>query len=331
MQEGCAPWGARACALLSLLGCSEARPAADASVLRPGVDAASAPAQLRGQPAQAVEPPKALRGPRLKSLVGVLDGAPELQAGELIAANRVLELKTGAALTLDFAQGTRLVLRGPARALVAPRGEQALLLHSGVAEVDLPPSAPTPESGFWLASPSMRLELVRGGKLVVRAFADGASALFVVAGGAQLVAAQAPRSMPSFVAPGYQLRVAADGNVERAKVERLTLEAAVARSVAMGGPPAKPKRAVAVLDESLTRLVEELVAEVERERSLVAAHRERIGTPQALPAQAALAAQAGDLARKRTRLRALLSQRAAAHLALQPDDALERRAQELLR
>jgi hypothetical protein len=254
-----------------------------------------------------------------------------LEQGKALELNRVLVLKPDAALTLDFAQGARVVLRGPAQAVVAPRGEQALLLHSGAAQIDLPPSAPTQASGFWISTPSVRLELVRGGRLAVRAFSDGSSHAFVVSGSAQLAAGPAAQA-PVFVAAGSGLRVALDGQVERTQVAALTLEGALERVLRLPARSGKQGSVRTSLDQSLAQLVDQVAADLAQEQRLVAAHRARIGSPAALSAQADVAVHAANLARERAQLRGLLSRRAAALLAPVPgpDDALGLRAEKLV-
>ena len=317
------------CALLWQLGCK--KDPGPASVER---GQQRVPSTSPVDPQQGPEPARAApkhHGPIVKTLVGALDGVEPLAQGERLDANRVLSLKAGGELTLDFARGARVVVRGPAQVVVGPRAEEALLLKTGTLSVDLPPSAPTEGSGFWLATPSARLELVRGGRLVVRAFSDGSSAAFVVSGSAHLAPSVARRPA-EFVAPGHGLRVALDGRFERTPLLAPTLEDALSRGLKLLERPGSEDSVCTSLDQSLAGLIDQVAAGVATERNLVAAHRQRIGTPAALSAQAAVAANAADLSHQRARLRSLLSQRAAARLLPTPgpDDALGLRAEQLL-
>jgi hypothetical protein len=111
----------------------------------------------------------------------------------------------------------------------------------------------------------------------------------------------------------------------------LTLEAALERLARLPARKGDPARLRVALDGELQALVEDVEREVAREAQLAAAHRERIGTPDALAAQREVAIQAGLLARARGRLTGLTWRRGALRLeaTFGPGDPLGQRAQAL--
>jgi hypothetical protein len=333
--------GLRAGSALGLLGalaCGDARVQAparsDAAAPRSAraPEGASGEQTLRGEPPAGTPAPEAVAkrsGPAVKALRGALLRGGPAHEGQLLATDQVLALAAGAVLTLDFSKNARVVVHGPAELMVAPHGEQALLLRRGAAQVDLPPAAPTPESGFLAVTPGLHLALVRGGRLAVRVFDDGFSEVSVVSGGVATVAGDAAAVMLS---AGQGLRAGIAGPAERAQLGALTLDGALERLQRMperGGHDAQLR---AALDGELGPLVEQVAADEARQAQLVALHRKRIGTPDALAAQSEVAAHAGQLARTRARLRALVWRRGALRLESAPaaDDALGQRAESLL-
>lgn len=265
----------------------------------------------------------------VKALSGELLRGGPLAEGQALEPDSVLALKAGSVLTLDFSRGARLFVHGPAELVVAPRGEHAVLLGRGTAQLDLGPSASTPDSGFLAVTPSLHLALVRGGRLAVRAFDDGSSEVIVVSGNAAAVAGDAAMAV---LGAGQGLRAGLDGPVERAQLGALTLDAALERVQRLPARKGEEARLRASMDSELGTLVEQVAADAARQGQLVAAHRQRIGTPEALAAQGEVAQQAGQLARSRARLRALLWRRGALRLesAAAGDDALGQRAEGLL-
>jgi hypothetical protein len=309
--------------LLGAVSCAEPRPKAPA-------EAGVAPSHVAPEPAAAPKPTPKPERPTVKAMRGELLRGGPLAEGQVLEPDSVLALKAGAVLTLDFARGARLFVHGPAELIAAPEGAHAVLLRRGAAALDLAPAALTPDSGFLVVTPGLHLALVRGGTLAVRAFDDGSSEAIVVAGNVGAVAGDA--AMVGLGA-GQGLRVGLRGQAERAQLGALTLEAALARLQELPPRPADEAQLRSALDGDLDRLVEQVAAEVAREGQLVAAHRARIGTQEALPAQADVAKHAGQLARVRGRLRALLWRRAALRLEAAPaaDDALGQRARGLTR
>jgi hypothetical protein len=313
--------------LLGVLACGEAR------VQAPVPSEAGAPRQaLHGEPGPSTPAPKAVTkrsGPAVKALSGALLRGGPAQAGQELAPDQVVALAAGALLTLDFSKSARVVVHGPAELVVAPRAEQAVLLRRGAAQVDLPPAAPTPESGFLAVTPGLHLALVRGGRLAVRVFDDGSSEAIVVSGGVAAVAGDAAAVMLS---AGQGLRTRIGGPAERAQLGALTLDGALERLQRLPARPGDDTQLRAALDGELGPLIEQVAADEARQAQLVALHRKRIGTPEALAAQSEVAAHAAQLARARARLRALVWRRGALRLESAPaaDDALGQRAEALL-
>jgi hypothetical protein len=311
--------------LLSVFGCSEPR--------TPAAPEAAAPAPATPAPIEPVATPapkpRKREGPLVKALQGELLRGGPLTPGQQLAPDSVLVLKKGAELTLDFTKGMRLVAYGPAELVVGAQGEQAVLLREGTVQLDLPPSAPTAESGFLAVTPGLHLAILRGGRLALRAFSDASSETIVVSG---MVAAVVGAEAMSSLSAGQSLRAPLAGPAERAQLDALTLEAALERLKRLPARKGDARVLNGALDGELQALVDEVEGEMAREAQLVAAHRERIGTPDALAAQRDVAMHAGLLARARGRMRGLMWRRGALRLSppSAPDDPLGQRAEGLL-
>lgn len=289
------------------------------------------PVSLSARPDAGARPSPKPRSVRVKDAIP----AHGLTPGARLTLPHTFDVPSEGSLTLDFEHGARVALRGEGHALADPAERDQLLVQLGSVSVDLPPSAPTPHSGFTLYTPSAVLSLVRGGRYALRVFADGSTQGYVVSGTVTLDAAGRTPSpgegeLLLGAGDGFSLRV--DGTLKRLPHRAATLEDAAHLAFALRAMPAEP-----VLDE-LERLLTQRMAAVrpkwERERSLTAQHRERVRakSPEAETLQRELAENAADLSRERSKLRLCLGQRAAARLVsgTAEDDARSREAREML-
>lgn len=293
----------------------------------PRVDAAAGPVELAPPPPPQVRPaPK----PREVQVKAASPESAELKAGARLSAQQTLKLPKGSEITLDFERGARLRIVGPALVAMALDSKDALLLKEGVVTVDLSPSAPTPNSGFTLFTPSAKLSLVRGGHYAVRVFADGVSRVFVASG--FLLASSAAVDATTALGAEESATLAVDGSVERKPQQVQTLEKAEQAARALR-PPKRPTGPMTALDQLLSQRIDSVRPLLDKEHELVRQHRALLGVADAdvLGAQGALAENAAHLARELGRLRSALAQRAAARIGLYPgDDDLGQSAQRIL-
>lgn len=310
--------GAALVCLMCTLACQAAsKSAPDAAPAGPQPPAAQAVPPAEAAPS-APRParPAPLRSVSVKE-TSLVDAA--LHAGAKLTSPRALELPRQATLTLDFEHGARVLLVGPARALVNLSEEDLLLLGLGSVSVDLPPSAPTPRSGFALFTPAGKLTLVRGGRFAMRVFEDGSSQGYVVAGSATLHVLGADAKVERvLLGAGDQFQHAPGRAPQRTKHTASTLEQAA--QLAQGLKPNAAQRRA--LDPQ--RLAAQLAAQSSataplrlRQARLVEEHltsvRARDAGAELLgDLQRAIADTAAELAEQRVGLRLALGQRAAA-------------------
>jgi len=274
---------------------------------------------------------KLARTPNVKALRGTVPGVTE---GAPLAPAQLLSLPDGSELTLDFASGARVVVAGPAVAAGAEDELDGMLFKEGAASVDLPPGATTPNSGFWLATPAGRIDIVRGGRLALHSFPSGELSVLMVSGSASFTrgTGEAPSRVQALLAPGELLRVGGD-YIERSNGRSLTLETALSQ-VRTHVPNPKHVASAGFLDGAIKQHMADLKVAVEGERALVAAHRQSVrdADGKAMGLQERLAGQAAVLAAARKRLRTLLEQRSAARLGVDPQtsDPLAQQARALL-
>jgi hypothetical protein len=317
---------------LLLLSCAKSAPP-DASDTKPAAPAPNT-ADAASKPVTSPKP----RSVRVKAAMP----AAGLTAGERLTLPHAFDVPADGTLTLDFEHGARVELRGESHALAdqplraEPNQRDELMIQQGSVSVDLPPSAPTPSSGFMLYTPSAVLGLVRGGRYAVRVFADGSAQGYVVSGSISLDAAGRTPSpgegaLLLGAGDGFALRV--DGTLKRIPHRAATLEDAAQLSRAL-----RPATASGTAQPELERLLTQRMAAVrpkwELQRSLSAQHRERARakSPEAEGLQRELAENAALLSRERAKLRLCLGQRAAARLvpSASDTDAQSREAREML-
>ncbi|MFT3921132.1 MAG: hypothetical protein QM778_01225 [Myxococcales bacterium] len=288
--------------LAGLPGCeaSEAPPPTSAPAAHAAVathhDTGAVPA-----PAEPVVPalkPREVR-PTIGAHSGELHSSAALDEGARLAADTLVTLAEKAQLVLQFPGGASVKVLGPAR-LAVPAGELGLLLRQGTVSVDLEFSALHPESGFWLATPSARLELVHGGRFVVRAFEYGGSALSVVTGPLAVTPAGGEGQAPKALAAGAKAQLAADGKSEFSSVARrpgagisLHLQTEEVRLAALPERRGADLSAATRSASAVAAACDAVVTARTEEHTLQARHRALVAQkdPGAMEVQRALAAQ----------------------------------------
>jgi len=325
--------GASLLALMcSACGCSPSEPASGA----PGAEAAPHVEAPRRRAAPRDE------RPQLGKSSGEIAGQGDLAEGAKLEVDVPLTLGADARLDLRFPGGASVTVSGPAQVAV-PAGERGLLVHAGTVSVDLEWAASHPDSGFCLATPAARLELVHGGRFVVRAFADLASQVSVVNGPLALSPVGAEGASARPLGAGARVSVRPDGELALSTAPRgpqgpvaLHLQAEESRLRGLpeptpAGAPVETHSASAV-----QAACERVVSAITQERALQARHRALVAkqVPGAMDVQRELAAQAAQtfaarrsLARRLSMLEAESLGRGSAGLT-SPEIA---RARELLR
>lgn len=289
----------------------------------------------------------AARAPDTRPTIGQssqeVAGEVSLQRGAKLPLDTTVALPDEASLELHFPGGASVRVLGPARVAV-PTGEAGLLLNTGTASVDLERGALHPGSGFWLSTPSVRIDLVQGARFAVRAFGDASSEFTVVSGGVVITSAGAElASAPRHAGAGG--RILADGRLVgpaaghigqpvpkpplHLQTEEARLAALAERSAAKG---AEPSPAKAVLEAAC----EQVVTSLTRERELQSQHRALLANkdPAAMQLQRELAQQGARTFEARRTLEKRLSHLEADSLGSGTDglsSPLIARARELLR
>jgi hypothetical protein len=238
---------------------------------------------------------------------GQLQSATVLRRGERLPRETAIRLQDGAQLVLDYPGGAFVRVQGPALVAVAPLGEAALLLREGLVTVDVERAAMHPDSGFWLATPLLRAELVQGARFVLRT-APTATRLTVVSGTLTVHAPQGSAWTRTQIAPGQTLTLISGGapTVDSESPARLEqAEQSLAAAVWPGAERAVPSAGSEPLETACARLEQDRA----RERELQARHRSLLAQkdPAAMELQRATAQQGAQSFRDERELRILLS------------------------
>ncbi len=281
LRRAGAPWLAMLLSGLGSLACEardsapQAPPAAPASPARP-LSAA--------RPLQA--PPAIARPDTRPTVVRVAEsarvqGTLALASGAKLPLDAAVVVPPGASLDLHFPGGASVRVVGPAR-VASPAGPTGLLVNEGTVTVDLELSALHPGSGFWLATPRTRIDLVQGARFALRAFADRSAKLVAVSGMLTLTTLNADASAPTRLAAGARATVSPEGSVEVRPIaaradkprEPLHLQREEAR---LHGLPERPATRQAAAMGGARPMVEAaceaVVASMTREQELSARHR----------------------------------------------------------
>ena len=265
----------RACVLgplalsLSLLGCAKSKapivvPDAGSSITGK-TDAALPLTTAAGNASSTPHAEPARPPPRMR--VSAQRGTA-LPVGTLIDQPLTVQLAHDDALTLSLDDYVRVQLRGPATAQLLPAGQAALLLRDGLVTVDVSPRGMrSVASVFWLATPTVRLEVADSVRLALRAFAAGPTELEVVSGYLTLLQAAAPVPMPAGATACATLEQATLSKARSATLERAEAELSSAR-------PCAPKASVtsALLESALTDQLHLVGEALERERLQLEEH-----------------------------------------------------------
>jgi hypothetical protein len=240
----------------------------------------------------------------------------DVQAGARLVAPRAFALPAAGSLTLDFEHGARVHVGGPARVLADLSEQDLLLVGAGTLSVDLPPSAPTPQSGFALLTPAGMISLVRGGVYALRVFEDGSTQAFVVSGTATLRVAGGSKAEGVQVVAGDAVQLTPAGALTRSQHRARTLVEAERSAQALRAR-GKAKLEPGGLETLLRAQLAATLPLKARQDALVAEHRAALrlregGGERVAELQRAIAENAAQLADGRARLGLALGQRAAA-------------------
>lgn len=107
-------------------------------------------------------------------------------AGTVLESEAHLALPEDSELVIDFAEGERLELFGPARAILLREPSNVVLLGLGEARVLVLPSSRPPREAFRIATGSVTVELGRSGDVFVSSNAEGSSYVGTLAGAVEL-------------------------------------------------------------------------------------------------------------------------------------------------
>ncbi|MDB4974490.1 MAG: hypothetical protein JWN48_2831 [Myxococcaceae bacterium] len=282
---------------------------AESKLLLRSDDAGSASAAPLGDPARLAP------SMRIAALQGQVESQGRaLGEGATLVEATTLTLARGAVITLSLHEFVRLRIVGPAVARLLPEGEPAVLLQQGLVTVDVSPRGiRSTASAFWLATPSLRLDVPDSVRVAVRAFESGATELAVVSGYLTVSQAHEPLAVPS----GSSVCV----TLEHTKLVALgvpTLELAESRlarakSCAAGARARAQREALERAYRSASSAVTQVSA---REAEELKEHGRLVGTnpEQALALRAGLAHLGAELLHLRARAHALEAQRAAEQL-----------------
>ncbi len=196
--------------------------------------------EAQAKPSVAAKPPAAAkRGPKLQGRAAQAPGAnlaAVSDAEQRLVVDRPLSLGSDASASLHYDVGASVRVTGPALVAVAEGRESGLLVHQGTLVVDLERAALHPESGFWVATRALRIELVQGARVALRSLGDGASRLVVVSGRAAVWSVAGPDA-PRVLQSGETLHVDAEGRVsDGERIARPHLEAVQASLIALPEP-----------------------------------------------------------------------------------------------
>ncbi len=271
-------WGRalRCCGLLVLVsvGCeTRAEKSAEKSKAHEAPPAASVDAAPPAAPA-----PKALAAPALGPKLRALDDAsharlePTLHAKERLALDEPVALHAGEVVSLTFDAGASLQVAGQALFAVPTGREAGTLLNRGTLSLDLERAALHPESGFWLATPALRIELVQGARLALRSFEDGSTRLAVVSGQVSVVSADAAQE-PRKLQAGEVLHADALGALTKApRLTQLHLETARTALASLPEPRASARASGSALEAALLAACEAMESARAQTRALLREH-----------------------------------------------------------
>jgi hypothetical protein len=260
------------------------------------------PATPSPAPAASAEQPPPAAPPRTYVLPVLADctardrsGAPVVptDAGHARSATAYLEVKAGDGCKI--VRGSDLVYRlhGPARAEARVHRLPSVLLREGVIEVDLAAGATTPDSGFWVSTPSARVELVQGARVVARAYAAGGTHLYVVSGQARVQPAGATEADVQLGA-GQGLSVSSDGRASAVAARLARVEDALAWLAKQRSPAGARGAGLQALVAAAAATFAQVEAGQERLQAMSRSHEQHAaGSPEAMALQREIATESG--------------------------------------
>ncbi|MDB4988905.1 MAG: hypothetical protein JWN04_4083 [Myxococcaceae bacterium] len=252
---------------------------------------------------------------RVSAVVGAVHGqgvalAPDVELSEACT----LSLERGASITLSLHDYVRVHIVGPALAQLLPEGEPAVLLREGLVTLDVAPrGARAITSAFWLATPTLRLDVPDSVRVAIRAFPDSASELSVVSGYLTVSQPRQPLAVPAGSSVCVSLVQAKLVPLHMATLELALASLSKARSCA---PAARTS------DDALERAHHSAAAAVaaaaEREREQLAEHHRQVSVDAgaALQLREQLAHLGAELTHLSDLSQALRAQHAARALAV---------------
>jgi hypothetical protein len=276
--------------LLSACGSSEEKPEA-----KP--ESAPEPSKIEEPPPPPPPLPEPkVHGPRADACKAMgADEKPVVDHSEL-PVDSSLTLDAGNACRLLYAADQVVTVTGPARLRVSPRGERALLLREGTLDLDFAPGAARADAAFWLATPSARVELSQGTRLLVNASASGATDLWVVSGAAHVrsMAGSDETAVPA--AHGLAISPAGKAQPLTAKLDTVEEARAWMRAREKPGKPGSIASQLADFERALAALKADEAASAR----LSSQHQQLSqGDPRAMQLQHAIATQEAKVARVR--------------------------------
>jgi hypothetical protein len=229
----------------------------------------------------------------------------EIASNAELPADTLLILGPEDACALNHPAGALLKLLGPARVLAAPESAPAVLVQEGILSLDLAPGALSPRSGFWLATPAARLELVQGARLALRVYPGGPSELLVISGVVRVEPAGEGEAART-IAAGHGLSLSASGRAESLEAPGGTLEHAVTWLVARENRAQQGDDARKQLQTRLEAMVERVSAMRAEMRDLARRHEALAAQhePGLMELQAELARRSGEVLHQQRDLRA---------------------------
>lgn len=269
--------------LISLLGCKRASgPSSDDLATQfPSPQTGAVKGEVSAPDPPSPKPAPRLTLPRIARCHGATASGGPIGEERLAQPDELLTVPPNERCELLFPAGPSVRLHGPARARVSPRGEPLVLLRSGMIEVEVPGHAVGSASGFAWATPAVRGDIVRSGRVVVRVQAGLRTSLVVVSGRATIVvprAAHTGAAAPAMEEPialsaGQGLWAAPEGEPVRFSAPVGTMDGARAYLTrGEQGEGAAREPPIASLAAGLARALSEHAAAIAEESALSERH-----------------------------------------------------------
>jgi hypothetical protein len=282
------PAPALLCAL-ALLACHPEPDAAPSAPTAPAARATPSPA-----PAPIPEPPP-VRARLADCTARDRNGLP-IGPGEHASAHGSWSyLDVAAGDRCKIVRGADLVyqIHGPARAQATTHRLPSLLLREGTLQVDLAAGALTPDSGFWFNTPSARVDLVQGSRVVARAHAAGGTHVYVVSGQVR-VQPTGDAEPAAQLAAGQGLAISSEGRATPVEARLARVEEALTWLGAQRPPAGARGAALQALVAAASQTFGQVEAGQERLHAMSRTHGQHAaGSPEAMALQRAIATESG--------------------------------------